>query len=173
MGSEWSREETVAVCRLRKRNLPPFSLPAPCMLAEPLRSASADFRLVQPMGGRRAREGRRESRVRGFLLLFHSVCASAVPHLLLHRPARVQLPQGGPGPCALVPSSRMLLSLFPGWWLRVFPHLLRNQSPARNSRHVNAETHFCISRWALVDVESCQGSWCSNWLWKGKKKFAR
>ena len=79
MGSEWSREETVAVCRLRKRNLPPLSLPAPCMLAEPLRSASADFRLVQPMGGRRAREGRRGSRVRGFLLLFHSVCASAVP----------------------------------------------------------------------------------------------
>lgn len=113
IGSEWSGEETVAACRLRKRNLRPVSLPAACMLAEPLRSASADFRLVQPMGGRRAQEGRRESRVRRFSC-FSTACAPLpCPHLLPDRPASVQLPQGGPGPCALVPSSRMLLSLFP------------------------------------------------------------
>ena len=173
IGSEWSGEETVAACRLRKRNLRPVSLPAACMLAEPLRSASADFRLVQPMGGRRAQEGRRESRVWGFLLLFHSLCASAVPPPPAGQARQRAAPSRGSRPLrpgSLLPDAALAV---PGWWLRVFPHLLRNRSPARNSRHVNAETHFSISRWALVDVESCQGSWCSNWLWKGKKKFAR
>lgn len=121
-----------------------------------------------------------------FSSFFHSVWVSTMTP-----PPAGQVRQGtassrwsrplGPGYLLLLPfqlrnggsSLRMLISLFPSWWLTVFHHLLWNQSPAINSHHVNAKSHFCISGWALVNVESCQGSWCSNRLWKGKKKFAR
>lgn len=138
------------------------------------------------MGGKGARlEGSGERRVRVSLLFLHSIWVSAVTPLPAGQAHWGTASAGWLWPLdsghllrlPLQPRSGssfllVLISLSPGWWLSVFHHLLWNQSPTLNSLHVNTESHFCISGWALMDVEGCQGSRYLNWFLKGKKKYA-